>query len=346
MMYRRWICVGAVCLVIATAWSGCGTSEDDGEYARPRDTGQARTHGVTLVEQGKLAYATYCIGCHGEKGDGNGESAKFYSPRPRNFTLGEFKFSSTRSGELPTDDDLRRTIRNGLRGSAMPPFDRIQETTIDALIAYLKTFSPKWSENAPAKSIPFVNDPYFGDEDLSAAISRGELIYHGYATCWTCHPSYVSGEKINEYRRAINAQAYDAFREHMDDSVGKENTQGELIYPPDFRRDFVRSGMNVKDIYRSVAAGITGTAMPTWVDSMELPNPTAGEAPLVEPADLWAVAYYVQHLIKQRPVKLQSGEFVLRGRKREIYLHGEPPKSTAAPTKEEDTQTEPADFGF
>ena len=338
-----WMRLGAACLVLGMVWVGCG---EDEEYAKPDDLGRERTHGFTLVERGREAYMTYCAGCHGDKGDGNGESARFFSPRPRNLVLGEFKFSSTRSGELPTDEDLRRTIRNGLRGSAMPPFELLPAATIDSLVAYIKSLSPRWSQSQPARPIPFVEDPYFGDADSSRAIARGEMIYHGYATCWTCHPSYVSREKINEYRTAVNMMSFETLRDDLSAAVGKENTQGELIYPPDFHRDFVRSGASLPDLYRSIAAGITGTAMPTWVDSMELPGAGPDDPPLVEPGDLWALAYYVQHLIRERPTKLAEGAFVIRDRKREIFLHGEPPKAPAVETPADKAADEPVDFDF
>ena len=344
-MNSPWRRVGALCLISIGAAIGCDSSSPDGEYARPKDVGATRPKNVALVEQGRASYKTYCIGCHGEAGDGNGEAAKFFYPKPRNFVLAEYKFSSTRSGLLPTDDDLRRTIRNGLRGSAMPPFDLLPETTIDGLIAYIKSFSSKWTERDPAKPVPQVDDPYLGEKDLSAAIARGELIYHGYATCWNCHPSYVASEKINAYRTALGNGTYETFRDHLHQSVGKDNTQGELIYPPDFRRDYVRAGMSTKDLYRSIAAGITGTAMPTWVDAMALPAVKEGDPPRVQPEDLWAIAYYVQSLIEQRPSKF-SPDVAVRDHKRDIYLHGEPPKPPApAPTSQPDSET-PANFEF
>jgi len=343
-MNAPWKRIFAACLMCPFA--GCNTANDDGEYARPKDVGASRPPSVALVEQGRVAYRIYCIGCHGENGDGNSEAAKYFNPKPRNFVLAEYKFSSTRSGMLPTDDDLRRTIRNGLRGSAMPPFELLSENTVDGLIAYVKSFSPKWRERDPAKPIPFVDDPYLGETDLSGAIARGEMLYHGFATCWNCHPSYVSPDKINEYRRATGAGTYESFRDHLHEAVGKDNTQGELIYPPDFLRDYVRAGMGVRDLYRSIAAGITGTAMPTWVDAMHVAGANPGDPPLVQPEDLWAVAYYVKSLIEQRPPKLNPADIVLRDRKRDIYLHGEPPKPVEPePTTQPDSE-QPSDFGF
>src|SRR5437588_10402304 len=37
-------------------------------------------------------YRRYCVGCHGELGDGNGENAMWLDPKPRDFQLGICKF--------------------------------------------------------------------------------------------------------------------------------------------------------------------------------------------------------------------------------------------------------------
>ncbi|MDC4225893.1 MAG: c-type cytochrome [Candidatus Manganitrophus sp.] len=80
-------------------------------------------------EIGKRVYARRCVGCHGEKGDGNGPSARFFVPKPRDFTRGIFKFRSTGGEEntLPLDADLYRTVTHGLWGTAMPAWYEISE---------------------------------------------------------------------------------------------------------------------------------------------------------------------------------------------------------------------------
>ena len=35
---------------------------------------------------GAPIYKRFCIGCHGELGDGEGENAQWIDPKPRNFT--------------------------------------------------------------------------------------------------------------------------------------------------------------------------------------------------------------------------------------------------------------------
>ena len=59
---------------------------------------------------GKLYYHRFCIHCHGPEGKGDGSSAAYLSPSPRDLSLGLFKFRSTSSNTLPLDKDLVKTM--------------------------------------------------------------------------------------------------------------------------------------------------------------------------------------------------------------------------------------------
>src|SRR3990172_7977733 len=76
-----------------------------------------------LLARGRAVYEANCAVCHGERGDGAGHAAHMLSVQPRDFTRGLFKFRSTPSGVLPTDEDLLATVTRGLRWTAMvgPP---------------------------------------------------------------------------------------------------------------------------------------------------------------------------------------------------------------------------------
>lgn len=342
-MTTKQVCLLAAVLAFSIWLGACADrSEKDEDTSRPATFGFQTGLDESLIAEGRLAYERYCIGCHGAQGDGNGDAAVFLNPKPRNFVNAQYKFSSTRSGQLPKDEDLKRTIKNGLRGSAMPAFNLLPERKVDALVAYLKTFSPKWKEREPAAAIPIVGNPYISPDDRAEAIARGEKIYHGYAACWSCHPSYVSEEKINQYLVALGGSARTEFRSNLFEPEGKPNDEGDLVYPPDFKRDFIRAGMQVEDLYRSIAAGISGTAMPTWVDSIHVGAENPDDPPIVSQADLWAMAYYVQELIAQRPALLAEAQVDVRDRARPIYLHGEPPASPV----EAPATSQPADTDF
>jgi mono/diheme cytochrome c family protein len=81
-----------------------------------------------LPGRGLALYRRHCQHCHGASGDGDGPTATLIFPRPRDFRRGLFKFTSTRVGAKPTRDDLVRTIRLGLQGTAMPAFDALMTT--------------------------------------------------------------------------------------------------------------------------------------------------------------------------------------------------------------------------
>src|ERR671924_32471 len=92
--------------------------------------------------RGKAVYDKWCAGCHGDTGAGDGYAQTFMLPRPRDFTKGVYQIRTTASGELPTDDDVRRVIEEGMPGTAMPGWrERLTSAQREDVLAYIKTFS-------------------------------------------------------------------------------------------------------------------------------------------------------------------------------------------------------------
>ena len=127
-------------------------------------------------------YAQRCAVCHGPDGRGNGPAAPSLIPRPRDFTLGLFKYKSTPAGQPPTDDDLRQVIANGLPASAMPYFhDLLSDSEIDAVVAQIKQFSKAFSGVSPqAIVVPPRPAP------TAASTERGRALYIS-RDCAGCH---------------------------------------------------------------------------------------------------------------------------------------------------------------
>ncbi|MBV8313662.1 MAG: cytochrome c, partial [Planctomycetaceae bacterium] len=57
---------------------------------------------VEYQEGGYALYRRHCLHCHGVSGAGDGPTAEFLYPRPRDYRKGLFKFTSTPLGEKPT----------------------------------------------------------------------------------------------------------------------------------------------------------------------------------------------------------------------------------------------------
>lgn len=93
--------------------------------SKPVDTAEGDTFAINFGAQLQLGRAVYmknCNHCHGVAGDGNGPTAQYLNPRPRDYRLGLFKFTSTLSSEKVSREDLKRIILNGIPGTYMPSF--------------------------------------------------------------------------------------------------------------------------------------------------------------------------------------------------------------------------------
>ena len=93
---------------------------------------------------GYAIYRRNCLHCHGVSGAGDGPTAPFLYPIPRDYRPGKFKFTSTTSGKPPHRDDLRRTIIYGLHGTSMPAFEPLlTESEIEQVLDYVMFLSTR-----------------------------------------------------------------------------------------------------------------------------------------------------------------------------------------------------------
>jgi len=83
-------------------------------------------------------YRQHCSHCHGITGDGNGPTAPFLNPYPRDFRLAKFKYKSTPLRSVPTNEDLTEVLIKGVPGSSMPSFRTLPDDEIAALVDYVK----------------------------------------------------------------------------------------------------------------------------------------------------------------------------------------------------------------
>jgi mono/diheme cytochrome c family protein len=285
-------------LLVLLALAGCRQTR----FTEPLKLAEGKTVAPEVLEDGREAYMLYCYACHGEKGDGRGPASPGMRPPPRDFTQGLFKFAGVPAGGLPNDDDLAALVKNGLDGTPMLPWD-VSERERHAIVQYLKTFSPRWKDEAPgAKVLPDGADPWQGKE--REAIELGKRIYHFsgakmnkegqleqiFAGCSTCHPAYVPGEELKRLAKLTGVGAVE--REDLYRPAAKETDyvvadHKLLILPTDFLLQRVKTGTALPALYRTIAAGVGGTAMPVW-------KPPLGDR------DLWALTHYVRSLADLR----------------------------------------------
>jgi mono/diheme cytochrome c family protein len=194
---------------------------------------------------GGALYQKLCSQCHGEQGDGRGIATPRLLPRPRDFTAGKFKIRHTPSGALPTDDDLRDVIREGMPYTSMPGWSHLSEAEIEELVRAVKSFYAGFADPSQAPTpIAIPTAPKYSEE--SAA--KGKQVYADIG-CGSCHGEVGRGDGISA------ATLTDDF--------------GNPIRPADLSMRWTfRGGPTREDIYRTFTTGMNGTPMPSFAESL------------------------------------------------------------------------------
>lgn len=214
---------------------------------------------------GKILYQEYCAGCHGIDGKGNGDYSYLLYPKPRDFTDGKFKIRSTTTGNPPLDHDFANTIRNGMPGTAMPPFNFLQKHEIKSLVDIVKKFSSMNNKGVQKISVP---DELPVTNEL---IELGKSIYTEVG-CNMCHGNTGKGDGLSSQKLV--------------------DSQGFPIVPKDFTSGVYLGGGTKKELYYRFVAGMDGTPMPSFGNLAELLG-----RPKVEESKLaWALIHYVKSL--------------------------------------------------
>jgi mono/diheme cytochrome c family protein len=208
--------------------------------------------------RGKVVFERFCLSCHGELGDGNGEVAEWITPRPRDFRQGTFKWRSTPSGTLPLVSDLERTIREGLYGTYMPTWYPIGRRNRLDVIAYIQTFSDRWKKEKPAAPIEIPPEPPNDANSIAAGKETYETVQ-----CGQCHGESGRGD----------GPSASTLRDDW----------GQPIKPYDFTSGHLKCGDAPADVYRVFMTGLNGTPMPSFSDS-------------ISPDEAWHLVHYVLSL--------------------------------------------------
>ncbi len=199
------------------------------------------------VEAGKVIYDKRCIFCHGKEGAGDGPASERFSPKPRDFTMGLFKYRTTPNGMMPTDDDLFKVVSHGLPGTGMPAWDDVlSEQDRRDVVAYIKTFSERFAKQT--EPLPVVA---IGAEIPSSpeSIEKGRELFQKLE-CFKCHGNEGRGNGPS--------------------ALTLTDDKGDPILPRNLTLNWhFRGGGEAKDIYMRINTGLNGTPMPSFTDSLD-----------------------------------------------------------------------------
>lgn len=231
------------------------------------------------LRAGLVVFANNCAPCHGARGRGDGPMADFMFPKPRDFSRGNFMFTSTSKG-MPSDADLLQTVRSGLMPSLMPPFKgalsdeqillairAVRHHAIDVHAALQMKRDPKRTRAKAMAIAHEMLDPgppvALPPRPAAVDLELGKATF--VANCATCH---------DEDGRA---------RKRLDlvDSLEQPVRPRDLVAGP------YKGGSAEAAIATRIVRGLPGSPMPAFTS--------------LTPEELWGTAAYVRSLYAPPP---------------------------------------------
>lgn len=211
------------------------------------------------ADAGKPLYFRYCWGCHGFRGDGNGENAPYVNIAPRNFVAATFKCRSTPTGTLPTDEDIYNAIERGLVNSNMPGWYELTSQQRADLVAFIKTFSPRWKSETPGAPIAVPAETPLNLDSLK----NGKQLFTKLE-CFKCHGEQGRGDGPA--------------------AASLTDSNNQPIHPFDFQSGArFKCGTTNTDLYKIFMTGLDGTPMPSFAN-------------VVKPNEAWDLVHYLRTL--------------------------------------------------
>jgi mono/diheme cytochrome c family protein len=265
MLNIKKICLNvAVALILPSAMLA-QTPGGDQPAAKPSAHMESHVGSLTgHSEAGAQLYYRYCWGCHGARGNGDGENAPYLNILPRNFVTATFKCRSTPTGTLPLDTDLYNSLYRGFNFTNMPSWKALSSQNRADLVAFIKTFSARWVSEKPGDAIPIPAEPKLTVESIKHG---GELFQK--LECWKCHGQEGRGDGPS--------------------ASTLTDSNDQPIRPYNFTTDNrSKCGKTNADLYKIFMTGLDGTPMPSFAD-------------VVKPEEAWDLVHYLRTLQYNNP---------------------------------------------
>lgn len=252
-------------LTLSLPWMLAAQQSGEAPAAKPNPHMESHIDNLTgHSEAGANLYYRYCWGCHGARGNGEGENAPYVTPQPRNFVAAIFKCRSTPTGTLPLDSDLYNSLRRGFNFTSMPHWDALTNQNRADLVAFIKTFSARWVSEKPGEPIKIPEEPKLTLE----SIKHGQELFQKLE-CWKCHGQEGRGDGPS--------------------ASTLTDSNDQPIRPYNFTTDNrSKCGRTNQDLYRIFMTGLDGTPMPSFAD-------------VVKPDEAWDLVHYLRTLQYNSP---------------------------------------------
>ncbi|MCA9230259.1 MAG: c-type cytochrome [Planctomycetales bacterium] len=250
------------------------------------------------LKLGYQLYSRYCVQCHGVNGDGMGAVAEHLNPKPRNYTHGIFKFTSTPYGSKPRRSDLMQTVRRGVTGTSMPSFDRFSVEELGAVVDYVLALTHR-GELERTLAMTAYDDEELPDEEGVEELIEGIMEPWRNASTELVMPSTVMPPMTEESVRAGHKIFLKQACNKCHGTFGRGGSMGNVevgadawgykTAAADLSSGMFRGGGRPIDLWRRINSGINGTPMPAFEKTFA-DNPEA----------IWQLVHFIKQTGSRR----------------------------------------------
>jgi mono/diheme cytochrome c family protein len=235
------------------------------------------------LTQGSKLFRYHCLKCHNLPGDGRGPAANSMYPFPRDYRRGLFKFVTSGVSGKPRRADLVRTLSDGLRGTAMPPFGLLAESERDLLARYVTYLSIRGEVEFETYAAILAGErgdiAHFASGRLKAILA--EWIKAEETSPYPAPPE--DGEPGSPGHQAAVQRGYELFVRKVDNSciachaefgrkpILRYDEWGTVAKPANLvaTEPIYKGGARVEDLYARIRGGIAPVGMPAHPELTE-----------------------------------------------------------------------------
>jgi mono/diheme cytochrome c family protein len=278
-----------------------------GTPANPKSAGATEERSFA-IHKGSRLFRMHCMYCHGPAGGGDGASAKAYSPLPRDYRAGMFKWKSTPGNAKPLREDLLRTISHGVSGTSMPAFGRLALEQRQQLVEYVVFLSQRGETEFKLLNLATQAPQETGElkDFLEAFADDAKTELKKVTTSWESVKAAVvppRNEKIDEDKALREASiergkqlylgpAANCVKCHGVDGKGRRQVLpnvevtddkdywGHPAQPRDLNEGDYRGGRRMEDTYLRISQGIAASGMPAFAN--------------LKPDEIWDLVRFVR----------------------------------------------------
>jgi len=173
------------------------------------------------ITTGKRLYEQTCQACHGGNAAG--------SERGPALSTGVFKHGGK-------DGELFLNIRNGLKGTQMPPFAGLKAEQIWSMVTYLRSLADTGVRSA---------------ETVPGNPTAGEALFFGKAACSTCHAVHARGGIFAPDLSTAAALPADTIRQKLADPASVGRARGRRTVGPSITTVQFPDGRTLRGLARN-----------------------------------------------------------------------------------------------